>query len=106
MYACAEPANATFPSRAEPVMDHVAMRLSGAHAWTHLGGKDDAKKPLEVIVRSFDRAVEFAAGDAADAPSADPVVVPVGEGRRLEGRHFFVRPKESGAPCRISYRGI
>lgn len=87
-------------------MDHVALRLSGTPTWTHLGGKDDAKKPLEVIVRSFDREVEFAAGESADAPDGEPVRVPVGQGRRLAGRHFFVRPAEAGADCRISYRGV
>lgn len=87
-------------------MDHVALRLPGAPSWTHLGGKDDAKKPLEVVVRAFDREVEFAVGDGADAPTGAPIAVPLGEGRRLEGRHFFVRPVAAGAPCRISYRGL
>ena len=87
-------------------MDHVALRLAGPTDWTYLGGDAEAKKPLEVVVRSFDRAVCFAVGEAQDAPEEPSVTVPAGEGRRLAGRHFFVRPLEAGASCRISYRGV
>ncbi len=87
-------------------MDHVALRLSGSPTWRYLGGNAEAKKPLEVVVRAFDRAIEFAVGEDEQAPAGDAIAVPAGEGRRLEGRHFFVRPAAEGAPCRISYRGI
>ncbi len=84
-------------------MDQVAVRLDGSGQWTYLGGKADAKKPLEVVVRSFDAEIEFTSGSTADAPDGDPVRVPAGEGRRLEGLHFFVR---SSSSCRASYRGL
>ncbi len=91
-------------------MDQVALRLEGNAGWTYLGGNDEARKPLEVILRAFDCDVEFAVGEAGPAGSGDtgvpmgePVTVPVGEGRRLAGKHFFARAASS---CRVSYRGI
>ena len=84
-------------------MDQVALRLDGSERWIHLGSDAEAKKPLEVVVRAFDADVEFATGDGPEAPSSDALHVPAGEGRRLEGRHFFVR---ATAATRISYRGI
>ena len=84
-------------------MDQVALRLDGSERWVHLGSDEEAKKPLEVVVRAFDADVEFATGDGPGTPSSTPLHVPVGEGRRLEGRHFFVR---ATTPTRISYRGI
>ena len=84
-------------------MDQVALRLDGTGGWVYLGGKPDAKKPLEVVVRAFDADVEFATGSGSDAPDGEPLVVPAQEGRRLEGLHFFVRANTAG---RISYRGI
>ena len=104
MYACARLPIAT--AAPEPPMDHVALRLPGPASWTHLGGDDAAKKPLEVVVRSYDRDLEFATGEDAEGPAGEAVRVPRGEGRRLEGRHFFVRPVQAGAPCRLSYRGL
>jgi hypothetical protein len=87
-------------------MDHVALRLPGTRSWTWLGGDDGARKPREVVLRAFDRAVEFAVGSSREAPGGTPVLVPVGEGRRLAGTHFFARPVEAGASCRVSVRGI
>jgi len=87
-------------------MDHVALRLPGTQTWTYLGGKEEAKKPLEVVVRSYDAPVEIATGDDGTTPSADTILVPAGEGRRLEGRHFFARAAATGGSCRISYRGV
>ena len=84
-------------------MDQVALRLDGSGAWVHLGGRCDAKKPLEVVLRAFDAPVTFASGDRPEAPTNDGVEVPPGEGRRLEGLHFFAR---AFASCRITYRGI
>lgn len=85
-------------------MDQVALRLVGSSAWTHLGGNSEAKKPLEVVVRAFEGDVLFATGSCAEEPDSDPVEVPAGEGRRLAGKHFFVRPR--GADCLLSYRGV
>ena len=84
-------------------MDQVALRLDGTGEWIHLGGDAEAKKPLEVVVRAFDADVEFATGEGPGTPASDAVRVPAGEGRRLEGKHFFVR---ASAPSRITYRGI
>jgi hypothetical protein len=87
-------------------MEQVALRLVKTDGWTLLGGRADARKPLEVILRAFERPVLFAAGSAAEAPEGTPVEVPVGEGRRLEGRFFFARPAPPVAPCLVSYRGL
>ena len=87
-------------------MDHVALSLGASAGWNYLGGDGAAPKSIEVVVRSFDQDVEFAVGVGADAPSDDPVRVPKGEGRRLSGRHFFVRPTALGSPCRITQRGL
>ena len=85
-------------------MEQVALRLSG-DSWTYLGGDADAKQPLELVVRAFENGAMASVGEGPDAPSGEPVEVPVGEGRRLEGRHFFARPAQ-GNGCLISYRGI
>lgn len=85
-------------------MDQVALRLARSSAWTHLGGNSEAKKPLEVVVRAFEGDVLFATGTDAEGPDSDPVEVATGEGRRLAGKHFFVRPQDGD--CLLSYRGI
>ena len=85
-------------------MDQVACSLEGRD-WTYLGGDADARKDLEVVVRAFDQDVDFAVGATADQPDGDTVRVPVGEGRRLIGRHFFARATGPGA-CRITQRGV
>lgn len=87
-------------------MEQVALRLDDAAGWTYLGGNANARKPLEVVLRAFDREVRFRVGSASDAPDGEEVAIPFGEGRRLAGLHFFARPAAPGAPCRISYRGI
>ncbi len=84
-------------------MDQIALRLDGTGDWRHLGGKSEAKKPLEVVLRAFDVDVDFATGSGSEAPDSEPLHVPAGEGRRLAGLHFFVRSRAAG---RISYRGI
>lgn len=83
------------------------MSLAGGREWTLLGGEDQPKKPLECIVRSYDRAIEAVASQQRGGPAADtPAVhVPRGEGRRLTGSYFFARPVESGPPCRVGVRG-
>ena len=85
-------------------MEQVALRLIG-DSWTYLGGDADAKQPLELVVRAFDGAACMAIGEGPDGPTGDPVDVPEGEGRRLEGRHFYAKPA-TGNSCLISYRGI
>ena len=87
-------------------MEQVALRLDGTARWTYLGGDSEARKPLQVVVRAFDRDVQFRFGSSAAEPDGDVVAVPAGEGRRLEGRHFFAQPAVAGNPCRISYRGL
>ena len=86
-------------------MDQVALHLRTEDGWTYLGGDDEARKDLEVVVRAFDQEVEISLGDSADAPSGETTRVPAGEGRRLVGRHFFVRGTVPG-PCRITQRGL
>ena len=87
-------------------MEQIARRLDDVDAWAYLGGKADAKKPLEVVVRAFDGDVLAVAGSTPDAPDGEPVLVPRGEGRRVVGLHFFVRPAEPVGPRLITYRGI
>jgi hypothetical protein len=87
-------------------MEQVALRLQRTDGWTYLGGDAEAKKPLEVVVRAFEGAVLAATGSGPNAPDADPVTVPEGEGRRLVGRHFFVRPAGGDGSRLISYRGL
>jgi hypothetical protein len=87
-------------------MEQVARRLDGAESWTYLGGKANAKKPLELVVRAFDGDVVAATGSADAAPDGEPVRIPTGEGRRLTGLHFFVRPAPPIGPRLITYRGI
>ena len=57
------------------------------------------------LVRAFDQDVDFALGSSADRADGETVRVPVGEGRRLVGRHFFARATGPG-PCRITQRGV
>lgn len=85
-------------------MDQVARTLQGED-WTYLGGDADARKDLEVVLRAFDQDVDFALGSSADQADGETVRVPVGEGRRLVGRHFFARATGPG-PCRITQRGV
>ncbi len=86
-------------------METYAVHLTNAE-WTYLGGKDEAKKPVELVVRSYDQDVYAATGTGANAPDTDPVLVPAGEGRRLEGTHFYVRPSDPARACRIAHRGL
>jgi hypothetical protein len=88
-------------------MEQVALRLTRTDGWTLLGCDPEAKKPVEVVVRAFEHAVEVAVGETDRMPDAEPVSVPAGEGRRLTGRCFFARPTNPGlGPCLISYRGL
>jgi hypothetical protein len=88
-------------------MEQVALRLTKTDGWTLLGGDPEAKKPVELVVRSFEHPVAVAAGESDRMPDKDAVRVPAGEGRRVVGRWFFARPAEpSLGPCLISYRGL
>ena len=87
-------------------MDAFAVRLRKTDGWTYLGGKPDAKKEPEVVVRAFESDVLFATGTDDKAPDGEPVEVPMGEGRRLAGRHFFVRPARPDRPALITHRGL
>jgi hypothetical protein len=83
----------------------VAIRLPAEDRWSHLGGAPEAK-PIEVILRSFDRPVLFATGAGKNAPDAEPVTVAAGEGARLTGMNFFAKPAPPPAPCRVLVRGF
>jgi hypothetical protein len=87
-------------------MEQVALRLTKPDAWTLLGGDPEAKKPPEVVVRSFDGPIHVATGKTDRMPDTEPVLVPPGQGRRLTGRWFFARPAGAHGACRISYRGL
>ena len=87
-------------------MEQVALRLRKTDGWTYLGGRPDARKEPEVVVRAMEGAVLFATGPDENAPDGDPVLVPEGEGRRLTGRHFFLRPAPPEGPRLVLHRGL
>jgi hypothetical protein len=87
-------------------MEQVALRLRKTDGWTYLGGRADARKPLEVVLRAFEGSVLGATGEGEKAPDQEPVLIPEGEGRRLTGHHFFARPAPPASSCLLSYRGL
>jgi hypothetical protein len=87
-------------------VEQVALRIQKTDGWTYLGGEPAAAKPLEVVIRAFEGSCLAAAGARPEGPDGEPVLVPAGEGRRLEGRCFFVRPAPPGGPVLVSYRGF
>ncbi len=87
-------------------MEQIAIRLTQNDTWTYLAGDSDAKKDLEVVVRAFDHDALARTGASQTAPDGEEVLVPVGQGRRLIGKHFFARPAGKHRRCLISYRGI
>lgn len=86
-------------------MEQVAMRLAAGNEWNYLGGDDEAKKPLEVVIRAFERPVLCATGEDASGPTGEPVRCAPGQGIRLVGRHFYVQAEGGGRPL-ISHRGL
>jgi hypothetical protein len=90
----------------EGAVEQVALRIQKTDGWTYLGGDPDAKKPLEVVFRAFEGDVLAATGETGKEPASESVLVPAGEGRRLEGRHFFARPARPDRPVLMSYRGL
>jgi hypothetical protein len=88
-------------------MEQLALRLAADAGWRWLGGDEEARKPLSVVLRAFDVPVLFACGEERSRPrEEDAVRVPVGEGRRLVGRHFFARPVAADATGRVTVRGL
>jgi hypothetical protein len=87
-------------------VEQVALRIQPTGSWTYLGHAPDPAKPVEVVIRAFDGAALAATGTGPHQPDGTPIEVPEGEGRRLEGTHFFARPAGDGGPCLLSYRGI
>ena len=87
-------------------MESFALRVQKTDGWTRIGGNPDAKKPLDVVVRAFEGPVLVATGSEEKGPDREPVLVPEGEGRRLVGRQFFVRPAPPVGPRLISHRGL
>lgn len=86
-------------------MDAFALRLRKTDGWTYLGGQPQARKEPEVVVRAMEGDVRFAVGQGERGPDGEGLLVRQGEGRRLAGRHFFVRPAAS-APCLLVHRGL
>lgn len=87
-------------------MEQQALRVRKTDGWTYLGGKPDARKEPEVVLRAMEGDVLFATGGAETAPDGEPVLVVQGEGRRLAGRHFFVRPAPPEGPRLVVHRGL
>ena len=87
-------------------MESIALRVQKTDGWTRIGSRPDAKKPLDVVIRTFEGPVLVATGSEEKEPDREPVLVPDGEGRRLVGRHFFVRPAPPLGPRLISHRGL
>jgi hypothetical protein len=82
-----------------------AAVLKPGEDWRHVGGAPESE-PVEAIVRAFDLPVLFATGPTPRGPDAKPVVVGAGEGARLTGLHFFVKPATAGGDCRVLVRGV
>ena len=87
-------------------MEQIAIRLTQRESWTYLAGDNDAKKDLEVVVRAFDRDAMARTGTSRNDPDGEEVLIPVGQGRRLIGKHFFAKPAGNHDRCLISYRGV
>ena len=87
-------------------MEATSRRLPVGEAWTYLGGQPDAKEPIDLVVRAFEAPVLVAVGMNDRAPDSEPVLVPLGEGRRLCGSHFFARPLEALRPAIVTVRGL
>ncbi len=87
-------------------MEQMALRLRKTDGWTYLGGRPDARKEPSVVVRAIEGGVRFATGPDEKAPDGEGIVVPEGEGRRLTGRHFFVRPESASRPALLVHRGL
>ncbi len=81
------------------------ITLKPAEAWRYLGSTPE-KEAVEVVVRSFDQDVLFATGASPTAPDGKPLTVRAGEGGRLSGLHFFVKPESASTPSRILVRGL
>jgi hypothetical protein len=86
-------------------MEAVEIHLPAGDRWTYLCGQADAKKPADVVVRAFERAVLCAVGEGERGPDAEPILVPSGEGRRLVGRHFYGRPADPAQGGVLTVRG-
>jgi len=87
-------------------MEQVALRLAEPTVWTCVGSRPDAKKPIEVVVRAVEGPLLASTGEGDEAPDAEPVLVPEGEGRRLSGRHFFVKAASPEGPRLLTVRGL
>lgn len=86
-------------------MEAVEIRLPAGDRWTYLCGQADAKKPNDVVIRAFGQPALCAVGDGERGPDAEPVLVPVGQGRRLVGRHFYARPADPALSGLLTVRG-
>jgi hypothetical protein len=81
------------------------LTLGPDAGWRHVGSTPE-KTPVEVIVRSFDAPVRFATGSSDAVPDGPATTVMPGEGARLSGLHFFVRPETPGVGGRVLVRGV
>lgn len=86
-------------------MEARTITLKPGEPWHYLGSTPE-KEPVEVVVRSFDRDVLFATGSGPGAPDGKPMTVRAGEGGRLLGLHFFVKPESTTTASRILVRGL
>jgi len=87
-------------------VEQVALRIGPTESWTYLGHAPDPERPVEVVIRAFDGPVLAATGSGQDRPDGPAVEITPGQGRRLEGRHFFARPAGGGGTRLLSYRGL
>ena len=86
-------------------MEARTITLKAGEPWRYLGSTPE-KDAVEVVVRSFDRDVLFATGSGPSTPDGTPLTVRAGEGGRLLGLHFFVRPESTTTQSRILVRGL
>lgn len=87
-------------------MEATVVRLSSGERWSYLCGQSGAKEPIDLVVRAFEGPALCAVGDAERGPDSEPILVPVGQGRRLCGFHFYARPADPTRSSLITYRGL
>ena len=85
--------------------DAWSITLEPDSGWRHVGSTPE-KAVVEVIVRAFDGPVRFTTGSSPAVPDGEAATVMPGEGARLSGLHFFVKPATPGVGGRVLVRGV
>lgn len=87
-------------------MEATAIRIPAGTRWVYLCGLAAGAQATDVVVRAFESPALLAIGEDAGAPDSEPVLVPVGQGRRVIGRHVFARSASADRPSLVTFRGM